>query len=99
MDSRERSLLGLLLLVASFSPGMAIDSSCVELGYTSNLMCSSCRELREFNLQDLEGECNKCCQNDGVVEGGDDKVYCSNSEPNKVCILIKTYLGQTEFVF
>ena len=45
-----------------------MDSSCVDLGYTSNLMCSSCRELREFNLQDLEGECNQCCQPDGSSE-------------------------------
>lgn len=44
----------------------------MELGYTSNLMCSSCRELGEFNLQDLEEECNKCCQSDGT--GGDEKV-------------------------
>lgn len=44
----------------------------MELGYTSNLMCSSCRELREFNLQGLEEECNGCCQPDG--SSGDDRV-------------------------
>ena len=77
MDPRKRSFLGLLLLFSSFSPGVAIDSSCVELGYTSNLMCSSCRELREFNLQDLEGECNNCCQHDGAAEDDDNKVTIS----------------------
>ena len=44
----------------------------MELGYTSSLMCSSCRELREFNLKDLEEECTQCCQPDGVDT--DDKV-------------------------
>ena len=57
---------------ASVDPGLAIyGSHCTSLGYTSNLLCSSCRELKEFNLQPLEDECNECCQPD---EFEDEKV-------------------------
>lgn len=49
----------------------------MEMGYTSNLLCSSCRELREFNLQDLEAECDSCCQPD--APSGEDKVPQYNS--------------------
>lgn len=72
MEVFVRSFLGLLFLVcASFYPCMSVSSHCVELGYSSNLMCSSCRELKEFNLQILEGECQQCCQEDGTMT--DDK--------------------------
>lgn len=64
--------MGLLLLCAAFAPCATMDGSCLELGYSANLMCSSCRELREFNLKELEEECNGCCQPDGSA--GDDKV-------------------------
>lgn len=76
MATWKRPVLGFFLFVcaASVGPGVAIDSShCMSLGYTSNLMCSSCRELKEFNLQPLEKECNECCQPDGSVD--DDKKY------------------------
>ena len=66
-------VLGLLLVCAAFAPCSAVDSNCVELGYTSSLLCSSCRELREFNLQGLESECSQCCQPDGV--NTDNKVF------------------------
>ena len=83
MEGRERSFLGLLLLLAAFGPSVAVDSNCMELGYTSGLMCSSCRELREFNLKDLEEECDQCCQPDGT--NADDKVR--NSVYVYMCVL------------
>lgn len=49
-----------------------MNANCMELGYTSNLMCSSCKELKDFNLKDLEEECSQCCQPDGVTT--DEKV-------------------------
>lgn len=72
MDARKRSYVGLLCVLATLGHCSAVDNSCIDLGYTSNLMCSSCRELREFNLQDLEEECKQCCQPDRV--SADDKV-------------------------
>ena len=73
MVDLKGSVLGLFFYVSvALGPCAAGGSNCVELGYTSNLMCSSCRELREFNLQKLEEECKQCCQPDG--DASDDKV-------------------------
>lgn len=44
----------------------------MELGFTSNLLCSSCQELRQFGLDVLEEDCKRCCQSEGVAS--DEKV-------------------------
>ena len=44
---------------------------CRSLGFTSNLVCSTCDELPQFKLQALVENCNGCCQadqNETVVE-------------------------------
>ena len=65
---------GVLLLVClSLSPCLGGGGSCLELGFSSNLLCSSCRELKEFSLGVLEADCKKCCQAEGVAS--DDKVW------------------------
>lgn len=30
-------------------------------GFTTSLMCTSCRDLEQFNLQLLVDDCQKCC--------------------------------------
>jgi len=37
---------------------------CQQNGFSSNLQCSSCRELEQFSLQPLIEPCNQCCQQD-----------------------------------
>ena len=37
---------------------------CQQNGFSSNLLCSSCRELEQFSLQPLIEPCNQCCQQD-----------------------------------
>ncbi len=78
MASGIQVLPGALFLVCLASvPCMGTTNSCVELGFSSNLLCSSCRDLREFKLEELETDCEQCCTAD--VEGGDEKVrllYC-----------------------
>ena len=38
------------------------STECKELGYSSNsLLCSSCVELKEFKLTELEKTCKQCC--------------------------------------
>lgn len=37
---------------------------CQRNGFSSNLLCSSCRELEQFSLQPLIEPCNQCCQQD-----------------------------------
>ena len=62
----------LLVICLACVPCIATNNSCVDLGFSSNLLCSSCRELREFKLEELEADCSKCCQADG--EESDQKV-------------------------
>ena len=83
MAAFKRSFSGLLFLFWATGQCVAEGGNCMELGYSPNLMCSSCRELKEFNLQSLEEECNQCCQPDGT--NTDDKVSKTENY-----ILIKT---------
>ena len=57
-----------LLLFLSVPPTLGNGSSCLDLGFSSNLLCSSCRELKEFGLEALEEECQRCCQVEGTVD-------------------------------
>ena len=57
-----------LLLALSSAPCCGADSShCLTRGFTPNLMCSSCNELKQFDLETLEDECRSCCQEDGAA--------------------------------
>ncbi|CAF0764163.1 unnamed protein product [Brachionus calyciflorus] len=41
------------------------SNECRELGYSSStLLCSSCDELKEFKIAELEKSCKKCCITD-----------------------------------
>ncbi|CAH1271254.1 SELENOF [Branchiostoma lanceolatum] len=40
------------------------SEKCQDLGFTTNLLCSSCDELKQFQLQSLEDNCRQCCQQD-----------------------------------
>lgn len=35
--------------------------SCGNLGFTSNLLCSACHDLKPFNLSTLSESCEQCC--------------------------------------
>ena len=39
---------------------------CRDNGFTSNLMCSSCDDLRQYNLTPLIEPCQQCCNKDEV---------------------------------
>ncbi|MPC10268.1 selenoprotein [Portunus trituberculatus] len=60
-------LLGALMsLVESITPDLSA-SECLALGLNrDNLMCSSCDNLKEFNLEVLEPNCRHCCTVDDV---------------------------------
>ncbi|CAF0769234.1 unnamed protein product [Adineta ricciae] len=41
------------------------EGQCSDLGFASNnLVCSSCNDLKQFKLNELEGQCRQCCTND-----------------------------------
>ena len=47
---------------------LSVDE-CKELGYSSNsLLCSSCVDLKEFKLTELEKTCKQCCMLIGEPE-------------------------------
>ncbi|KAK3591468.1 hypothetical protein CHS0354_033466 [Potamilus streckersoni] len=47
---------------------------CRELGFSSNLLCSSCNDLDQFRLSTLKEDCLKCCEED-TSTGDALKVY------------------------
>lgn len=55
-------LLACIVIVTSES---LPSDQCHSLGYASNnLMCSSCNDLKQFKLGDMEDSCRQCCTNE-----------------------------------
>uniref|UniRef100_A0A8D3A377 Selenoprotein F n=1 Tax=Scophthalmus maximus TaxID=52904 RepID=A0A8D3A377_SCOMX len=69
--SGEVYLLWLLSLLKTLSAyGAQVSSeACRELGFSSNLLCSSCDLLGEFSLAKLQPDCHQCCQQEAQMEG------------------------------
>uniref|UniRef100_H0Z7F2 Selenoprotein F n=1 Tax=Taeniopygia guttata TaxID=59729 RepID=H0Z7F2_TAEGU len=44
------------------------SEACRELGFSSNLLCSSCNLLGQFNLNQLDPFCRECCQEEAQLE-------------------------------
>ena len=44
------------------------SEACRELGFSSNLLCSSCNLLGQFNLNQLDPFCRQCCQEEAQLE-------------------------------
>uniref|UniRef100_A0A672JV02 Selenoprotein F n=1 Tax=Sinocyclocheilus grahami TaxID=75366 RepID=A0A672JV02_SINGR len=42
------------------------SEACREMGFSSNLLCSSCDLLGQFSLGQLDLPCRQCCQEEGV---------------------------------
>ncbi|CAH8564859.1 unnamed protein product [Dicrocoelium dendriticum] len=59
--------LFLCLLVNMTQTRKADKRKCVTLGFTSQLKCNSCKELRQFNLTDIENNCLECCEEEEAL--------------------------------
>ncbi|RMC08516.1 hypothetical protein DUI87_14762 [Hirundo rustica rustica] len=65
----RRWLCWLLGLQAISVYGAQLSSeACRELGFSSNLLCSSCNLLGQFNLNQLDPFCRECCQEEAQLE-------------------------------
>ncbi|KAI1883032.1 hypothetical protein AGOR_G00241060 [Albula goreensis] len=66
----EVYLLWLLpLLQAVWAYGAELSSeACRDLGFSSNLLCSSCDLLGQFSLSQLDPLCRQCCQEEAQIE-------------------------------
>lgn len=63
--------LSLFLALIHFTVSELTPEQCRELGFSVNLLCSSCDELKPFNLASepsIEENCRKCCHADGQEE-------------------------------
>ncbi|GCC38678.1 hypothetical protein chiPu_0017193 [Chiloscyllium punctatum] len=57
------------LLNAIYMCGAELSSeACRELGFSSNLLCSSCDLLGQFSLNQLDPNCRRCCQEEAQLE-------------------------------
>jgi len=63
--------LSLFLALIHFTVSELTPEQCRDLGFSVNLLCSSCDELKPFNLASepsIEENCRKCCHADGQEE-------------------------------
>ncbi|KAK1786284.1 hypothetical protein P4O66_017974 [Electrophorus voltai] len=60
-------LLSLLQTLSAFGAELSSEA-CRELGFSSNLLCSSCDLLGQFSLTQLEPFCRQCCQEEAHNE-------------------------------
>lgn len=52
---------------------------CLTQGFSSNLLCSACGNLGEFKLNELEGTCRQCCQDDTEEDNFTVSSSCASS--------------------
>lgn len=60
-------LLSLLQTVSAYGAELSSEA-CRELGFSSNLLCSSCDLLSEFSLSQIQPVCRQCCQQEAQME-------------------------------
>ncbi|KAK2901069.1 hypothetical protein QQF64_014836 [Cirrhinus molitorella] len=60
-------LLPLLQTLASYGAELSSEA-CREMGFSSNLLCSSCDLLGQFSLGQLDLPCRQCCQVEAQLE-------------------------------
>ncbi|CAI5641693.1 unnamed protein product [Oreochromis niloticus] len=61
-------LLSLLQTLSAYGADLSSEA-CRELGFSSNLLCSSCDLLGEFSLAKLQPNCRQCCQQEAQMDG------------------------------
>ncbi|KAG8555781.1 hypothetical protein GDO81_017811 [Engystomops pustulosus] len=44
------------------------SEACRDVGFSSNLLCSSCDQLGQFGLNPIEPFCRQCCQEEAHLE-------------------------------
>ncbi|XP_022789152.1 selenoprotein F-like [Stylophora pistillata] len=80
--------LSIFLTLFQFTISELTPEECRDLGFSVNLICSSCDELKPFNLTSelsLEQNCRKCCQADGQEEATKTTlVRCPQQHPSMI---------------
>ncbi|XP_016128858.1 15 kDa selenoprotein-like [Sinocyclocheilus grahami] len=60
-------LLPLLQTLSSYGAELSSEA-CREMGFSSNLLCSSCDLLGQFSLGQLDLPCRQCCQEEAQLD-------------------------------
>jgi len=73
-------LLGFLLAILPQVLSDAVEKfgkeECFALGFSSNLMCTSCKELDRFDLGLLQPSCVRCCKEaETAIDGAKKKLH------------------------
>ncbi|KAI2667512.1 Selenoprotein F [Labeo rohita] len=82
-------LLPLLQTLASYGAELSSEA-CREMGFSSNLLCSSCDLLGQFSLGQLDLPCRQCCQEEAQLES---RKVSSASVPNHKLIFLHSIQG------
>lgn len=80
-------LLSLPLLQLSAFGAELSSEACRELGFSSNLLCTSCDLLGEFSLTKLQPNCQQCCQQEALMEARKVKLPPADWPWPSVCAL------------
>jgi len=51
-----------LTILIDFGKAKWTPEKCSDVGYSSNLLCGLCDDLKQFNLSQLEDGCRNCCE-------------------------------------
>eukprot|EP00795_Rhopilema_esculentum_P010986 gene10986-19825_t len=65
--------LALIAFLASYitvAIGKLSPEECRKLGFSSNLLCGSCNDLKQFKLDMLVKSCQSCCEKDQAENEG-----------------------------
>lgn len=60
-------ILPVLYAVSAYGAELSSEA-CRELGFSSNLLCSSCDLLGQFSLELLDPNCRRCCHEEAQLE-------------------------------
>eukprot|EP00112_Aurelia_sp_Birch-Aquarium-sp1_P003350 Seg1374.6 transcript_id=Seg1374.6/GoldUCD/mRNA.D3Y31 product="Selenoprotein F" protein_id=Seg1374.6/GoldUCD/D3Y31 len=88
----SKGLLALVAFLASYLTvviGKLSPQECRQLGFSSNLLCGSCNDLKQFKLDVLVDNCRSCCEkdkaeNEGKFARGQDPILLLHDESNDV---------------
>ena len=64
------AIVGFLIALVGSTYGKLSPQECRKLGFSSNLLCGSCDDLKQFKLDNLIQNCQSCCEKDQAQNEG-----------------------------
>ena len=73
--SKAMALLAFVVSYIHVAVSKLTPEECRKLGFSSNLLCGSCNDLKQFKLDALVDNCQRCCENDQAENEGKVRRY------------------------